>query len=222
MLQIRFSGKNFENVINAAAKILLSGGVLVYPTETYYGIGCLADNAVAVTSIYKIKQRAVSKAMPLLAGSLAQVAQVADLRAAPAALLSCFWPGPLTVLLPAIRKLPGQLVNGQGRVAIRVSSSRFAVALANACNSPLTASSANISGRPPAASLDGLDAELVTSLSSCGLPCALLDAGSSGNSQLPSTILQPVLTDRQWRLRILREGAIDRQMLTDKNFLLTD
>ena len=83
-----------------AARFLRAGGVLIFPTETFYGMGCLAAHAEAVARVYQLKCRPVHKPLPLLAAHAAQVDDVAELAAMPKG-LAAFWPGPLTVLLPA-------------------------------------------------------------------------------------------------------------------------
>ena len=112
-----------------AAEFLRSGGALVFPTETFYGVGCLAANADAVARVYQLKRRPVHKPLPLLAAHAAQVDEVAELAAMPRGLLS-FWPGPLTVLLPARPCLPPALVNGEGLAAVRVTPHPLAAQLA--------------------------------------------------------------------------------------------
>ena len=107
----------------AAARFLRNGGVLVFPTETFYGLGCLAANAEAVARVYQLKHRPVHKPLPLLAAYAAQVDAVAELAAMPKGLLA-FWPGPLTVLLPARSCLPPALVNAQGLAAVRLYALR--------------------------------------------------------------------------------------------------
>ena len=93
-----------------AASFLRAGGAMVFPTETFYGLGCLAAHAQAVARVYQLKCRPVHKPLPLLAAHAAQVDAVAELAAMPRGLLP-FWPGPLTVLLPARPCLPQALVN---------------------------------------------------------------------------------------------------------------
>ena len=111
-----------------AARRLRDGGVLAFPTETFYGLGCCADQAVAVARVYQAKRRPVHMPLPLLAGSLDLLRPYVTLEQAPEALLTAFWPGPLTVVLTARltplegrRPLAPQLVNPKGKAAVRLT-----------------------------------------------------------------------------------------------------
>ena len=192
----------------AAARFLRNGGVLVFPTETFYGLGCLAANAEAVARVYQLKQRPVHKPLPLLAAYAAQVDAVAELAAMPKGLLT-FWPGPLTVLLPARPCLPPALVNGQGLAAVRVTPHPLAAQLAEQAGGALTASSANLSGGAPVCSPDTLDPALLEALRrmaqgmTCPAGCAAQAAktavplplalgGPLPAGGLPSTVVEPL------------------------------
>ena len=109
-----------DSDVTASALCLRNGGILIYPTETFFALGCMADQAAAVDMLYQIKGRPVHKPLPLLAADTTQVDRVALLTAMPIG-LEQFWPGPLTVLLPARPGLPASLVNPDGQVAVRVT-----------------------------------------------------------------------------------------------------
>src|SRR5512141_163462 len=89
------------NAITAALAILLSGGLVAFPTDTVYGVGCLAFNGQAIESIYIAKDRPMEKAIPVLIGDSADIIQVAEeIPIFAMRLTARFWPGPLTVLVP--------------------------------------------------------------------------------------------------------------------------
>lgn len=200
----------------------MSGGLVLYPTETYYALGCLANDTAAVENIYKVKARQRSHPLPMVAASQEQVAMLCSLKAIPARLLR-FWPGPLTLLLPrdAHSGLAPQLANDEGLIAIRVSSHALVRKLCAAVRFPLTASSANISGCPPARTSEELAAPLLRHLLEHAPNSGVLalesdqDIPSGG---LPSTIVRPL--DDQ-RLIILRQGAISIQCLQKAGFTCT-
>ena len=151
-----------------AARRLRDGGVLAFPTETFYGLGCCADQAVAVARVYQAKRRPVHMPLPLLAGSLDLLRPYVTLEQAPEALLTAFWPGPLTVVLTARltplegrRPLAPQLVNPKGKAAVRLTPHPLAAQLSRLAGAPLTASSANISGQAAARVPDELDERLL-------------------------------------------------------------
>src|SRR5919206_3258898 len=110
-----------EDRIARAAEALRAGGVLAYPTETFYGLGALAADRKAVARLAAAKLRPDGKPLPLLAADLSQVAQVVS-RLEPAAqrLADALWPGPLTLVLPAAAGLAPEIAAGSGTVAIRV------------------------------------------------------------------------------------------------------
>lgn len=234
----RCSSPNAGMELAAAARFLRNGGVLVFPTETFYGLGCLAANAEAVTRVYQLKQRPVHKPLPLLAAQAAQVDAVAELAAMPKGLLT-FWPGPLTVLLPARPCLPPALVNGQGLAAVRVTPHPLAAQLAEQAGGALTASSANLSGGAPVCSPDTLDPALLEALRrmaqgmTCPAGCAAQAAktavplplalgGPLPAGGLPSTVVEPLSggDGGAGRLRIVRAGAVNAAALEAAGFTL--
>ncbi|HEX8908545.1 MAG TPA: L-threonylcarbamoyladenylate synthase [Anaeromyxobacteraceae bacterium] len=186
-----------ERIADAAA-LLRAGGIVAYPTETFYGLGALASRHDALERLAAAKLRPEGKPLPLLAGDLAQVEQVASL-AAPLArrLAERFWPGPLTLVLPAAPGLDPLVTAGDDTVAIRIPGSEAARALALAAGGALVSTSANLSGEPPPAEAGALAPVLRSRLD------GVLDGGATPGG-LPSTIVA-VSGDR---LRCVREGAV--------------
>jgi len=132
-----------------AVAALQRGGVIAYPTETFYGLGADPLSAAAVARVFGVKARVEGQSLPLIAADLAQARRVADVTGAAARLAARFWPGPLTLVVPAL----APFVEGaqrHGTVAIRVPDHAVARALAAAFGSPITSTSANLSGEPPA------------------------------------------------------------------------
>jgi L-threonylcarbamoyladenylate synthase len=139
--------KNFS----AAVAALQRGDVIVYPTETLYGLGADALDAAAVEKIFQLKGRDSKNPIPILVADRQMLDRLAT-EVPPLAekLIACFWPGPLTIVLPARKKIPRPLVNLTGGVGVRISSEPIAAELVNALGRPLTATSANPSGKAPA------------------------------------------------------------------------
>lgn len=216
-----------------AAGFLRVGGVLIFPTETFYGMGCLATHAEAVARVYQLKCRPVHKPLPLLAAHAAQVDDVAELAVMPKG-LAAFWPGPLTVLLPARACLPQALVNAQGQVAVRVTPHPLAAQLAVEAGGALTASSANLSGGEAVRNPQQLDPALLDALQQMvqKMPiCAsgkdvmqnqqpILLGGPLPAGGLPSTVVEPLgcAKDGTGRLRVLRAGAVSVAELAAAGF----
>src|SRR6185503_10631743 len=133
-----------------AARILKEGGLVAYPTETFYALGADPLEAAAVERVFTAKGRPGGMALPVLIGDRRHLSRVAPrLPPGTEALIDAFWPGPLTLVLPAADGLPARLLGGGRTIGVRLSSHPVARALANACDGPLVATSANRTGHPP-------------------------------------------------------------------------
>jgi L-threonylcarbamoyladenylate synthase len=130
---------------------LRRGAAIVYPTETFYGLGARALDRPAVDAVAALKGRDASKPIAVLVRDVAMLAQIVTHVAEPARrLIDRFWPGPLTLVLPARPELAPALTGGSGTIGVRVSSHPLARALVDALGEPLTTTSANPGGAPPA------------------------------------------------------------------------
>ncbi|MDE7065653.1 MAG: threonylcarbamoyl-AMP synthase [Desulfovibrionaceae bacterium] len=185
--------------IAGAADRLRRGGVVIYPTETFFGVGCRITDAAAVTRVYQAKRRNVHLPLPVICGDRRQLDRVAAVDAALEPLLERFWPGSLTVLLPARACVPETVTAGTGTVAARLSPHAVARTLALAVGEPLVSSSANISGRPAVTEPAALDPELLDGVD------GVLAAGAAPAGGLPSTLVRMTAGGR---LRVLRVGAV--------------
>ena len=183
-----------SELLDQAAVILRESGVIAYPTETFYALGARAQDAAARARVSSLKGRDESKLLPLIAADLEQVLRIAEEpHAAVEKLASRFWPGPLTLVLPA---RPG--LWGWPTLAVRVSSSAVAREIARRIGGPVTATSANRSGELPAETADAVEAEFGSKVD------LILDGGRTPGGA-PSTIVdlsegEPVL---------VRPGAVD-------------
>ena len=154
--------------------------VFAYPTETVYGLGCRITSEAGLERICAIKGREAAKGMIVLVASLEQARELAEIDERAAAILNRFWPGPLSVLLPARPGLPEILTPG-GKIALRHSPLAAATAIVEALG-PITSTSANPSGMKPALSFDELlayglaaDAALDGGVIAGGQPSTLID-----------------------------------------------
>ena len=135
--------------INWAAALIRSGGVIAFPTDTVYGIGVSAFHENAIEKIYQVKGRSTLKAIPILLGDPENAEQITPpLSAAVKGLTEEFWPGALTLVLPLLPTLPGNL-SPTPTIGLRVPDHKFTRALLRATG-PLAATSANLSGEPSA------------------------------------------------------------------------
>jgi L-threonylcarbamoyladenylate synthase len=184
--------------IAACAALLRDGGVVAYPTETFYGLGALASRADALERLARAKLRPDGKPLPLLAADLDQVAEVAVLAGEAALRLAgALWPGPVTLVLPARPGLSPLVTAGDATVAIRIPGSAVARRLAAAAGGALVSTSANVSGEPPPLRPDDLSQALLARID------GVLDGGPAPGG-LPSTI---VAFDGG-AVRLLRAGAV--------------
>ena len=173
---------NPEAIYDAAC-ILRSGGLVLYPTETFYALGAIPWIEGAVRRVFEVKGRDLGKPLPLIASDLQAVMGAASGWPESAeALARVFWPGPLSMVIPAVASLPAVLHAKTGKIAIRISSHPVAALLARASGGLIVSTSANKSGESPPKSPGGISAELMLSVE------ALLDAGNLPGG-LPSAIV---------------------------------
>ena len=181
-----------------AAEVIQAGGVIVYPTETLYGIGANALNPAAVAKVRQAKGTESGKPMLLLVPESASVRLlVTEISPIAAALMEAFWPGPLTIVFPASSAVPGEVLGGGTSVGIRVPSSALCIRLLRLAGSPLVSTSANEPGGPPLRSVDAIQKALARGVD------LFLDAGELPESK-PSTVVD-VTQDPP---RLLRAGQI--------------
>jgi L-threonylcarbamoyladenylate synthase len=185
-----------------AADVLLRGGLVVFPTDTLYGLACDPRNADAVERVYRTKGRltgqAFPRALPLVAASLQQVEAVA-VRLSPLTrrLADCFWPGPLTLVVDVGPGIVEAVHAGLGTVAVRVPNHAVARGLAAHAGFPIVSTSANRSQQPATSTVE-------TAIDALGdLIDLALDGGPTVGGA-PSTIVD-VRTDVP---HLLREGAV--------------
>ena len=137
--------------LREAARCIRNGGLLAYPTEAVYGLGCDPRNRAAVQRLLALKRRPATKGLILIGADFQQlrpfVRTLAPERMAP---VLASWPGPNTWLLPAARDAPFWLAGAHRALAVRVTAHPLAAALCRACAGPLVSTSANASGRRPA------------------------------------------------------------------------
>ena len=184
------------------ASLLRSGGVIAFPTDTAYGLGADPFNETAIDRIFQIKGRPDTKPILLVVSSLEMVKTVAEPSAVFDAVSKRFWPGPLTVILPAAKAVPSKMTAGTQTIGVRWPVAEFATTLVKHLEVPITATSANRSGLPAAITAAEVRAQLDES------PDALIDGGELP-SRGGSTILD-LTTDTPL---LLREGPISFETL---------
>lgn len=183
----------FEEILS----FLRAGGVIGFPTDTAYGLGADPFNESAVRRIFEIKGRPEDKAILLLVNSVEMAQGVAIVSDPALALAARFWPGALTMILPARPNVPSVVTAGTGAVGLRWASAPFAMRLVSAFARPITATSANRSGMPSTVTAGEVRAQLEDRLD------MLIDGGSlparGGSTLVDLTVTPP---------KILREGPV--------------
>jgi L-threonylcarbamoyladenylate synthase len=182
-------------------KLIFQGAVGVFPTETFYGLGGNALDQDAVERVFVCKNRSAEKSLLILVQRdwLLDFAVVTE---KVARLLDEFWPGALTVVLPANKNLPDFLRGPENTIAVRHSPSKFVDELLGILNKPLIGTSANLSGQPSCQTVDEAYRQL-------GLSVDFWLDGGMTKGGMPSTMLDATEPD----FRIIREGAISSEVI---------
>jgi L-threonylcarbamoyladenylate synthase len=165
-----------------AARVVLAGGVIAYPTEAVFGLGCLPENRAAVERVLAIKRRSWRKGLLLIGAELAQLERFVVLptgRRSSEILAS--WPGPVTWVLPARPRAPRWISGGRDSVAVRLTDHPLARELCLSVGDALVSTSANVSRRPPLRDLRVLRREL-------GRKVDYVLAGTLGGLSKPTVI----------------------------------
>lgn len=186
-----------KKIILHIVSILKSGGLIIFPTDTVYGIGANALCADAVRRIFRIKKRSPQKSFLVNVGSIRQIKECASARPPAAVLLERhFSPGALSIVYHASDNLPSFLTGKSRKIGIRIPAHPTALKLLRVCDFPLVSTSASISGKPVPQTAD----ELYRLFN--GKVALILDAGKSAG--VPSTVVDVTVTPPV----ILREGAV--------------
>lgn len=205
MIVIKTSEAGIRKAIAEASSIIEKGGIVAFPTETFYGLGVKYNNIHALKRLYEIKQRPGERALPLIIGDKKNLGLIAlSVSDIAEKIMDRFWPGPLTLLIAARKDLLEFITAGTGKVAVRIPGKSFALDLAMSLGFPITATSANISGMPPADNPDDIARYFGNSLD------LLIDNGNAPGGK-PSTIVD--VTGEE--IRVLRTGVISSEEISD-------
>jgi L-threonylcarbamoyladenylate synthase len=181
VITIQIADDPDPGLLAQAVEVLRAGDVIAFPTDTLYGLAVDPRRDDAMEKLFELKGRDRGIAAPLIAADVEQANAAGELGRAESRLAEAFWPGPLAVVVPA-RPMLSRLAVSDGTVAVRVPANPIARRLAGAFGFPVTATSANRSGEPPAASA----ADVVRSLRGVAL---LIDGGPAPGGA-PSTIVR--------------------------------
>ena len=182
--------------LGRASRVVLNGGLIVFPTDTVYGLGANPFDEVAVGRLFKAKGRG-SNPIPVLCASERHARRLVSLSQEAIDLANEFWPGPLTIVGRQRLKLPEAIHQGTGAVGVRVPGSELCLELIGLCGGYLTGTSANRSGRPSSRSAEEACSQLGTRVD------LILDGGRLGGAE--STVVRFVGK----RVEVLRQGRVE-------------
>ena len=189
-----------ETVLSRAAEILAEGGIIAYPTETFYGLGADATNEKAIQKIYDLKGRNFNKPISVIIDKVENIYPlVGEVTTEAFKLMQSFWPGPLTIVFKASAIILPILTAQTGKIGVRISSHAGAKLIAQKLGHPLTATSANLSGAPECSTAAEVAAQIGDKIN------AIVDLGKTAGGR-GSTIIDVISDPPQ----ILREGVISR------------
>lgn len=201
MKRILLSNQNRKEVIDKAIKILNSGGVVIYPTETCYGIAVDATNENALNKLLQYKKFRGSKPISVAVSDIGMASKYVDINEMAKNIYSNYLPGPITVISKSLGILEPPVVSKQGSVGIRIPDYEFTLELIKEFGKPITATSANVSYKSHPYSIDQLIKDLPQRNEK--LIDMYIDAGELPKN-VPSTIVDTTMNS----LTILREGKL--------------
>ena len=201
MIKIKISKKNINLTINQAIKTLQSGGLVIFPSDTVYGLLVDATNKAAVEKLIAFKNRPVGKPISVFTG-LGSMGQLVEINNDQQKVFEEILPGPFTIILPSKHKVNKLLESETGTLGVRIPMYRYIEVLVDQFRKPITATSANLAGRSPHYSIGSLLNELTEKQKK--LIDLIVDAG-----QLPKNKPSTVVDLSRSNVKILRQGNED-------------
>lgn len=195
---------NYTN-LKEPAKIIREGGIVVFPTETVYGIGTNGLDEIAVKKLYEVKRRPLNKPISLLISNIEMVEKIAkNISELEYKIMESFFPGPLTLVLEKRKILPDILTANTNTVGVRMPNDEIARKLIEYAGVPVATSSSNISGKPSGTNIKDIQKDFE------GKVDYFIDNGES-KSGIPSTVVKVINNE----IQILRQGLISKEMIKD-------
>ena len=190
-----------EAALSQAARVVRDGGVIAFPTETFYGLGVTPGDSAAVQRLFALKGRSPASSPILVLIRHRQDLESLTSEISPSAelLMKACWPGPLTIVFRASSRVPSVLTAGTGTIGIRLSAAPSLQRLLHAVGGPLTGTSANRSGALPAVTAEDVQVSLGADVD------LILDGGRTPGG-FASTVVDTTVTP----VRLIREGALSR------------
>lgn len=195
-----------EQELEQCSQILKDDGIVIFPTETVYGIGANALSINAVKKIYKIKQRPQNKAINIMVANAQEIEKYATIQNnIEKKIIQNFMPGPITIILNKKQIIPDIVTAGNKKIGIRIPQNEIALELLKKCKLPIAAPSANISGEKSGIDIEGIKNDFE------GKVDIFIDGGKSNLAQA-STIVEVIDN----KIVIHRQGAITENEINKK------
>ncbi len=203
MIELPESNQKIKKEIIKATEILRKSGIVAFPTETYYGLAVDPFNSDALDRLYKVKKRESAKPLLVLIDDKSKLSLlVKEIPPVFLPLMDNFWPGPLTLIFNGNDELPMQLTGNTGTVGIRISSHPIALRLTKSFGGPITATSANISGKKAAESVGDIQRQFGSSIET------VLDGGRT-----PGVAASTIVGLKNNELALIRPGVISYERI---------
>jgi L-threonylcarbamoyladenylate synthase len=184
-----------EIAIEKAIRVLSRDGLVVYPTETIYGLGVDALSEIAVYKVYEAKQRQIGNPISVAISDIEMIHGIAYVDEFAEKFIQKFLPGPVTVVVPVKNSLPSVLSGGTGKVGIRYPNHAIALALIEKFDGPITSTSANVSGGASPVTLEQVNTpydHLIDGGGLPGIPSTVIDL-TTGKIERPGALLDEIL-----------------------------
>jgi len=195
----------YKNELESSFNLLKNGEIIAMPTDTFYGLSCDPFNKNAVENLFNLKDRDKSKPLPLLISNKNDLSKFGVNFFDFEPILDAFWPGPLTIVVKTNYNFLEGMVKGDGYVGFRVPKLKFAIDLINLMKSPLTGTSANISGQPETKDInvikDSLDLKIIKKVVNI----------SCGDEKSVSTVIKFSSN----KIKLLRKGPVKLKQITE-------
>lgn len=201
---IKFDPASPEAAFSRCREVISSGGVIAYPTDTFYGLGADPKNPAAVKKLFSLKGRRPDRPILVLIPDQAAVKDwAAEITPEAERLMKKFWPGPLTLVFAAKKGVLPELTAGTGAIGLRIPGNLLTRQLLTYLDAALTGTSANVSGGPDPRTAEEVEASFAEKID------FILDSGSTAGGK-PSTVVDV----RSQRPKVIREGAIPARALS--------
>lgn len=202
MIELMINQRRPEmRLVKQAAEVIKNGGLAIFPTDTVYGLGAALFNQKAIKRIFKLKSRSTRKGLVAMIADITETTRISsDISDSAKTLMTRFWPGPLTLIMPAAGSIPEPVAIGD-TVGVRLPDNKLVRELVRAVGQPLATTSANISGRKSATSAN-------EARTAAGWGDVFINGGKCAIG-----IESTVVDTKTWPPTVFREGAISKEAL---------